>query len=102
MEGSIRIQDLGNGKYMVTIEGEDHSLGNLLTRILLSMEEVKLSYYEHPHPMENKIVLFVHLNEGQDLAKVLIKASDAALKMNEEFKELFLKALEKKGIRFEA
>lgn len=102
LEGSVSIKDLGEDKYMITIVGEDHSLGNLLTKILLSMSEVKFSYYEHPHPLDDKIVLYVHLEKGKDIKKVLLKAAEQALQINEEFKELFLKALEKKGRRLEA
>ncbi|MCS7106818.1 MAG: hypothetical protein NZ902_01750 [Acidilobaceae archaeon] len=104
----VSIRAVGGGeekqrKYMITIEGEDHSMGNLLARTLLSMEDVKFSYYEQPHPLEEKIVVFVELkNEKVSIKEVLLRALDMIEEMNKEFRSQLLEEARRKGIELEA
>jgi len=102
MSGGVSLEDLGDGKYALTLKGEDHTIGNLLSKTLLSMDEVALAYYEQPHPLVDKIVVYFKLKEaGGDPVAVLLRALDRILEVNEEFKELYLKALEDKGLKVE-
>lgn len=89
-------------KFMVTIEGEDHSVGNLLARTLLSMKEVKFAYYEQPHPLEDKIVVFVELkSEKVSIKKVLLQALDIIEETNREFRSKLVEEAGRKGIELE-
>ncbi|MEN3000140.1 MAG: RpoL/Rpb11 RNA polymerase subunit family protein [Acidilobaceae archaeon] len=89
-------------KYIVTIEGEDHSMGNLLARTLLSMKEVKFAYYEQPHPLEEKIVIFVELrSERTSIKKVLLRALEIIEKTNKEFRSKLLEEAQRKGLELE-
>jgi DNA-directed RNA polymerase subunit L len=100
--GSVSLEDLGGGKYVLVLKGEDHTIGNLLSKTLLSMEEVAFAYYEQPHPLEDRIVVYLQLKDaGGDPVIVLLRALDRILEVNEEFRELYLKALEDKGLRIE-
>jgi DNA-directed RNA polymerase, subunit L len=102
MKGGVSLEDLGSGKYMLVLKGEDHTLGNLLSKTLLSMEEVASAYYEQPHPLEDRIVVYFKLKDASgDPVAILLRALDRILEVNEEFKELYLKALEDKGLRVE-
>ncbi|MEM0366659.1 MAG: RpoL/Rpb11 RNA polymerase subunit family protein [Acidilobaceae archaeon] len=103
MVSKIQLEDLGGGKYKLTIWGEDHSIGNILSKTLLSMEEVSFSYYEQPHPLEEYIIVFIHLrDEKTSIKDVLMKALDRILEVNNEFRELYLKALREKGLSIES
>lgn len=101
-EEGVRLESLGGGKYRLIVRGEDHTIGNLLAKTLLSMQDVAFAYYEQPHPLEDRIVVFFHLKDpnGNPL-DVLSKALDLILEVNEEFKRLYLKALEAKGLKIE-
>ena len=43
----------------LTINDEDHTLGNILRHELLRDKSVKFSGYKRPHPLENKIEIKV-------------------------------------------
>ena len=101
-ESGVKLEDLGGGKYRLVLEGEDHTIGNLLAKTLLSMDDVAFAYYEQPHPLENRIVVFFQLKKPEvNPVEVLTKALDLILEVNEEFKRLYLKALEAKGLKLE-
>lgn len=98
----VTLEELGGGRYRLTLRGEDHTIGNLLSKTLLSMEEVALAYYEQPHPLEDRIIVFFQLKDPSgDPLVVLSRALDRILEVNEEFKRLYLKALEEKGLKIE-
>ncbi len=98
----VGLEVLGEGKYRLTMKGEDHSVGNLLSKTLLSMEDVAFAYYEQPHPLEDRIVVYFQLKDPKgDPIAVLLKALDRILEVNDEFRRLYLKALESKGLRVE-
>jgi DNA-directed RNA polymerase II subunit RPB11/DNA-directed RNA polymerase subunit L len=99
---NVSLEALGNGRYRLTITGEDHTIGNLLSRTLLSMDEVAFAYYEQPHPLEDRIVVYLQLKEPDgDPVVVLLRALDRILEVNEEFKRLYLEALRDKGLEVE-
>jgi len=98
----VRLDNLGGGRYSLTLKGEDHTIGNLLSKTLLSMEEISFAYYEQPHPLEDKIVIYFQLRDQKgDPITVLLKALDRILVVNEEFKKLYLRTLESKGLKIE-
>lgn len=97
----MKVEKVGEDKYMITIEGEDHSLGNLLARTLLSIKGVKFSYYEQPHPLEERIILFVELEGKKDLKEVLLKALEMIERTNEQFRRLLIEEAGAKGVVIE-
>ncbi len=49
--GRIGLRQLGDGRYDIVVEGEDHTLGNLLAERLSRKPGVKTAYYTNPHPL---------------------------------------------------
>ncbi len=87
------------GFYEVVIEGEDDTIGNLLATYLEDMPEVQLSYYKRPHPLENKIIVYVKLkDENTNVKEVLEKAMRRILEDINDLREKYVKALEKVGV----
>ncbi len=98
---NITIKKIDEETYELEMIGEDDSIGNLLATYLESMDEVQLSYYNKPHPLENKIIVYVKLKKEQDIAKVVEKAVNKILEDLEDFRNKYIKALKKIGVRLE-
>ena len=78
----------------IEIEGEEHTLGNLLKGMLLKVPGVKFASYSQPHPLIDTIIIKM-MTDGS------IKPRDAlkkAIEMAENYANKFIeevKALEK-------
>ncbi len=102
MNESLRIIRAGPGKYRIEVYGEDHTLGNLIVRKLLSEDKVKFAYYEVPHPLESKLIIYVDLENGEvDPREIVAKAAEEALGELARFKIELEKALAEGGSREE-
>lgn len=77
------------------IYGEDHTLGNLLEKVLLKIKGVEFANYEMPHPLEYKIVLRIHTDGTITPKEALDKAIDEIIKMIEEFRSEFTEELKR-------
>ncbi|MCC6052395.1 MAG: hypothetical protein LM585_04075 [Fervidicoccaceae archaeon] len=73
----------------IEIEGETHTLGSMLSKELLLMEEVDVAYYVQEHPLKNVIKLYVKTKEGYSPFDILEKAVERLKhKLNEIEKEI--------------
>jgi DNA-directed RNA polymerase subunit L len=101
-QSQLAIYKRGPKSYVVEIQGEDHTLGNLIVSKLLELDEVSYAYYEVPHPLEDKLIIYVNLkSDDVDVRKVLVKAAEAALRDKDEFERLYREALRKRGVELE-
>ena len=60
-ERDIKIENAGT----LTIEREDHTLGNLVRMQLLRDPKVTYVAYKQPHPLEHHIVIRVHTQQSR-------------------------------------
>ncbi len=98
--GRIGLRQLGDGRYDIVVEGEDHTLGNLLAERLSRKPGVKTAYYTNPHPLEDKIIIHLTLEEGDPIA-LLEEALDEIMSEARSFAEDYKKTLQEKGIYLE-
>lgn len=102
-QGRVSIERLGDGRYKVTILGEDHSIGNLLAVTLIKLPEVEAASYMKPHPLEDKIFVFISLKDkNANVVDVIVKALELILEENKAFRSLYLEALKSRGVAIEA
>ncbi len=87
------IRSVGNGEYEIEFEGEDDTLGNLLASYLEDMDGVRLAYYKRPHPLEERIILYVKLEEGRDVKNLLIRALEFILRDINDLHSKYIEAL---------
>ncbi len=99
-EASIEVRAVGEKEYVIVIPGEDHTTGSLLQTYLSRDPRVELAYYRAPHPLEEKIEVYVKLREGS-LAEVLKDAIDSILETAREMRSLLLDAYREAGISVE-
>ncbi|AFZ70880.1 DNA-directed RNA polymerase, subunit L [Caldisphaera lagunensis DSM 15908] len=101
MAGDIKITKTDQGIYKVEIEGEDHTIGNLLSTVLQTLKGVNIAYYEVPHPLENRLIIYMDLDENIDPKDKLIEALQKIKEMNEEFKKKYIEKIKEMNINIE-
>lgn len=77
----------------IEIEGETHTLGTLLSKELLLMEEVAVAYYTQEHPLKNVIKLYLKTKEGYSPFDILEKAVERLKNKLDEIENEIKKAL---------
>ncbi|HDI42531.1 DNA-directed RNA polymerase subunit L [Candidatus Bathyarchaeota archaeon] len=82
----IRILERGDNFLRLEIEGEGHTLCNLLQRSLLEDEDVEIGGYDLAHPLVSKAVLFVKTKEGSP-EEALKRAIERIKRTNKAFQE---------------
>jgi len=77
------------------LEGEDHTLANLLAKYLIRMDKVKFASYHIPHPLVGHPIIRVVTVEGVDPLSVLEEALNTIIKDLRELREKLVMELEK-------
>jgi len=77
----------------IEIEGEGHTLCNLLQKALLEDDTIEMAGYNVPHPLVDSAVVYVH-TKGKRRPEVAVKeATEKILIRNKDFRKSFKKAL---------
>ena len=81
------------------IEGEGHTLCNLLESVLLEDKDVEFAGYDVPHPLISNTIFFIRTKKGKKPEDALVEAIEKIRLMGQEFSEAIKSALEawKKG-----
>ncbi|MGC9071610.1 MAG: RpoL/Rpb11 RNA polymerase subunit family protein [Acidilobus sp.] len=98
MADELKIVKVGVRSYVVAIEGEDHTIGNLLASTLMELPGVRMAYYEMEHPLFRRIKVYVNLDEGYDIKEVLRQALTKIKEMNDAFRKAFLEKAKEAGL----
>lgn len=75
------------------IEGEGHTLCNLLRKVLLEDEDVIFAGYRIEHPLVGKPKVYVRTNGKKDPFDAIIEAAKKIKNMAEEFHKTLLESL---------
>ena len=78
MTDKLKINKINKNVYDIHIDNEDHTIGNLLSYYMkylyldgIVSSIIKIVSYKMPHPLENKIIIRVHLLDTIDLSHCL-------------------------------
>jgi DNA-directed RNA polymerase subunit L len=77
----------------IEVEGEGHSLLNLLQKTILEDETVEMAGYDVPHPLIDRAILYIRAKKKQKPQKVVKEAARKVHDLNKEFKKSFKKAI---------
>ncbi len=80
----------------IEIEGEDHTIGNMLARELLETPGVREAYYRIEHPLKNTVTIFVRTDGSLDPLDALKNAVATLRTKIAEVNKTLEKALGKK------
>ena len=76
----------------IQVEGEGHSLLNLLQKTILEDDAIEMAGYDVPHPLIDRAVLYVRTKGSQNPEAVIKEATKRVLSLNKEFQKSFKKA----------
>ena len=76
----------------IEVEGEGHSLLNLLQKTLLEDDSIEMAGYDVPHPLFDRGILYVQTKEQQNPEDVIKEAAKKVLGLSKEFQKSFKKA----------
>ena len=88
----IKVLKQTDNELKLEIEGEGHSLLNLLQKALLEDDNIAMAGYDVPHPLFDRGILYVQTKDKQnpeDLVKEAVKKVQA---LNKDFDKSFKKA----------
>ena len=92
----LKIKVLKNEDRELELEifDEDHTLGNLLEKILLEDSSVTFAGYKIPHPLRRSVALTIRTDGSKKPLDALLEAATKASQLSREFREAFNNAVE--------
>ena len=88
----VKVLKSTDNEMKIEVEGEGHSLLNLLQKTLLEEEAIEMAGYHVPHPLFDRGILYVHTKEKQSPEAVVNEATKKVLDLSKDFQKSFKKA----------
>jgi DNA-directed RNA polymerase subunit L len=88
----VKVLKRTDNELKIEVEGEGHSLLNLLQKTLLEDDSIEMAGYDVPHPLFDRGILYVQTKEQQNPEDVVKEASKKVLDLSKEFQKSFKKA----------
>ena len=89
----VQILKKTSNELKIEIEGEGHSLCNVLQKVLIEDDTVDMAGYSIPHPLLSHAIVHVLTKEKRKPEDVIKDAAKKIQAQNKEFKTSFEKAL---------
>jgi len=94
MEMKVKILKREPQELKIEIEGESHSFCSALQKVLLEDKTVEMAGYDLPHPLISNPIVYVRTREQRKPEAALREAAQKLQQRNNEFREVFKRALE--------
>jgi len=91
-EMKIKVLKRTDNELKLEIEGEGHSLLNLLQKALLEDDNIAMAGYDVPHPLFDRGILYVQIKDKQNPEDVIKEAVKKVQALNKDFDKSFKKA----------
>jgi DNA-directed RNA polymerase subunit L len=88
----IKVLKRTDNELKLEIEGEGHSLLNLLQKALLEDSNIAMAGYDVPHPLFDRGILYIQTKGKQDPEDVIKEAVKKIQSLNKDFDKSFKKA----------
>lgn len=88
----LTVLERKSDKLVIEVDGEGHTLCNLLEKVLLEDEEVEFASYNISHPLVSKPIITVKTRGGKSPEDALRDAIEKILEMGRNLREEFEKA----------
>jgi len=94
-EMKFEVLKKNSNELKIEIEGEGHSLCNLLQKFLVEDDTVDMAGYTVPHPLLPHAIVYVRTKKKRKPEAAIKDAMKKIRAQNEEFKTIFEEALKK-------
>jgi DNA-directed RNA polymerase subunit L len=88
----IKVLKRTDNELKLEIEGEGHSLLNLLQKALLEDSNIAMAGYDVPHPLFDRGILYIQTKGKQDPEDVIKEAVKKIQSLNKDFDKSFKNA----------
>lgn len=88
----IKVLKPTDNELKIEVEGEGHSLLNLLQKTILEDDSIEMAGYDVPHPLIDRAILYIRTKEQQKPEVVINEATKKVLDLSKEFQKSFKKA----------
>ncbi len=89
----LKVLEKKDNELKFEVEGEGHTLFNLLETVLLEDEKVEFASYNIPHPLIPKTVVMIKTSVGRKPDEALKEACEKILQRGKELNKAFTEAL---------
>ena len=89
----IKVLKRTSNELKIEVEGEGHTLCNVLQKALLEDDTIEMAGYDVPHPLVDSAVVYVHTKEKRKPEAAVKEAAKKILSQSKEFRKSFKKAL---------
>ena len=90
----VKVLKKTSNELRIEIEGEGHTLCNLLEKVLLEDESIDMAGYNVPHPLTSHSVIYIRTKGRRKPETALRDAAQKILQTEKKFRANFRKALE--------
>ena len=94
----LKVLKKTDNELKIEVEGEGHTLFNMMESVLLEDEKVEFASYNMPHPLISNTVVTIRTSEGKKPEEALKEACEKILQRGKELNEAFADALKQKAI----
>ncbi len=91
----IKILKRAENELKFEIEGEGHTLCNLLEKTILEDEDIDMAAYNIPHPLTSNPIMYIRTKGGRKPEDAIKEAIKKIIDIDEEFMLEFNKALKR-------
>ena len=88
----VKILKRTDNELKIEVEGEGHSLLNLLQKTLLEDDTIEMAGYDVPHPLVDSGILYIRTKERQNPEDVINEATKKVHGLGQKFQKSFQKA----------
>lgn len=88
----IEVLKRTDNELKLEVEGEGHSLLNLLQKALLEDDNIAMAGYDVPHPLFDRGILYVQTKDNKNPEDVLKETVKKVQDLNKDFYKSFKKA----------
>jgi len=92
----LKVLKQTDNELKIEVEGEGHTLFNLMESVLLEDPKVEFASYNMPHPLISNTVVTIRTSKGKKPEEALKEACEKILQRGKELNEAFADALKQK------
>ena len=92
-EMKIKVLKRTSNELKIEVQGEGHTLCNVIQKTLLEDDTIEMAGYNVPHPLVDSAILYVHTKGQRKPEAAIQEATKKILSLNKEFRTSFKKEL---------
>ncbi len=89
----IKVLKRKSNELKIEVEGEGHTLCNVLQKALLEDDTIEIAGYDVPHPLFDSAIVYAHTKGKRKPETAVKEATEKILSLSKEFRKSFKKAL---------